>query len=359
MVAMRLYASLSKLKYLDKNYSFKYLFIAFLGIHIPLIGIIVFALISGFKTFSPLVVIECTLAFTLIACAITLWMQNALAQPIIITKNALNEYLIHKVLPTLPTNFKDEVGLLMSNTSIALNELDCLIKDKRDFIYLLSHDLKTPLHNVITLAQLMKDDERNESKEEYLQLIKQSTSQQIQLISTVLNLATSEFGCQANIHAIALEPLINKITNDMAVNLKNKELTVLVDIPSTIMVNVNEELFTMAISNLVTNAIKFSKRDSEIMLRAVEMADYIMIRVIDYGIGFMPGYAPNFEPFTKAGRTGTAGEASSGLGLYFTKKIIAYHGGSLTAESEGEGKGAKFIVKVPKVAASASAKVAA
>jgi methyl-accepting chemotaxis protein len=141
---MRLYTSLSKIKYLDKSYSLKYLFISFLGVHIPLIGIIIFVLVSGIKSMSPAQVIECVLIFTLLACAATLWVQNALAKPIIVTKNALVDYLSTKTLPKLPGTFKDEAGLLMANTNTALYELDNLIKEKRDFIYLLSHDLKTP-----------------------------------------------------------------------------------------------------------------------------------------------------------------------------------------------------------------------
>lgn len=347
---MRLYSSLSKIKYLDKSYSFKYLFISFLGVHIPLIGIIAFVLISGIRSMSPMLVIECVLVFTLLACAITLLVQNTLAQPIIITKNALVDYLGAKKLPQLPVTFKDEVGLLMSHTNTALYELDNLIKEKRDFIYLLSHDLKTPLHNVVTLVQLMQEDLNNASKEEYLHLIKQSTRHQIQMIATVLDLATSDFASLANLSTINLDQVMNRIVKDLQISLRNKGLQVLIDVPLTMRLTVNEDLFCMALTNLVINAIKFSNRNSDIMVRAVEMKDHIMIRVIDYGIGFTASRAPSFEPFFKASRPGTGGEASNGLGLYFTKKIINYHGGSIAAESEGEGKGAKFIIMMPKQA---------
>ncbi|MDT3403979.1 sensor histidine kinase [Mucilaginibacter terrae] len=344
---MRLYTSLSRFKYLDRNYSFKYLFIAFIGVHIPLIGIVTFIALTDFTSLTPGMVIFSTLGFTLIACGITLFMQNALARPIIETKNALVNYLSNKTLPELPTDFKDEAGLLMSNTCTALKELDNLIKEKRDFIYLLSHDLKTPLHNVLTIIHLMKDDINNDSKEEHINLIRQSTQYQLQLITSVLNLATSEFKEGNILQLINLEPLLNKVLKDHAGSLQNKQIQVLADIPENLQVKVNEELFAMALSNLVTNAIKFSTRSSEIMIRAVVMEDHVMIRVIDYGIGFNESKAPSFQPFSKSSRPGTDGESSNGLGLYFTRKIIKYHGGTLVAESEGEGKGAKFIVRLP------------
>lgn len=348
---MRLYTSLSKIKYLEKSYSLKYLFVAFLGIHIPLIGIIVFVLLSGVKSMSPLLIIECVLVFTLIACAITLLIQNALAKPIIITKDALVDYLSTRMLPELHVTYKDEAGLLMSHTNTALHELDNLIKEKRDFIYLLSHDLKTPLHNVITLVQLMQEDDSGASQEEYLHLIKQSTRHQLQMINTILDQATADFASLANPTTINMDQCLNRVVKDLEVSFKNKGLQPLLDVPITMKVTVNEDLFGMALTNLVANAIKYSNRNSDVMIRAVEMEDEVMIRVIDYGIGFNANRAPNFEPFFKASRPGTSGENSNGLGLYFAKKIISYHGGTITAESEGEGKGAKFIIKLPKAAA--------
>jgi len=348
---MRLYTSLSKIKYLDKSYSFKYLFISFLGVHIPLIGIIAFIVISGIKSMLPVQVIEWVLVFTLVACAITLWVQNALAKPIIMTKNALHNYLNNKTLPRLPVIFNDEAGLLMAHTNIALHELDSLIKEKRDFIYLLSHDLKVPLQNVITMVQLMQEDYHNTSKDEYLHLIKQSARHQIQMIDTVLDLATSDFASLANPSTINLEQAMNRIVKDLYISFRNKDLQVLLDMPVTMKLTVNEDLFSMALTNLVLNAIKYSNRNSDIMIRAVEMKDHVMIRVIDYGVGFNAGQAPSFEPFVKPSRPGTSSENANGLGLYFVKKIINYHGGTITAESEGEGKGAKFIIMLPKIAA--------
>lgn len=347
---MRLYTSLSRYKYLDKSYSLKYLFIGFLGIHVPLIGIVLFILLMGRNNYSPSVIIECTLVFTLIACALTLWIQHALTKPIVTTKNALTDYLQHKILPNLPMHFKDEAGVLMHNTSIALHELDGLIKEKRDFIYLLSHDLKTPLHNVLTLTHLMQDDHDNESKEEYLQLIRQSTYNQLQLITNVLNLASSDFTEMASMKSIYLDEVIGNIVGNLSVNLQNKQIAVQINIPSSMQITVNEERFSMAVTNLLTNAIKFSKNDGKINIDAVIKEGYTFIIFTDYGIGFNPKSRPTFEPFTKASRPGTAGESSNGLGLYFTKKIITYHGGTIAAESEGEGKGATFTIKFPFVA---------
>jgi signal transduction histidine kinase len=299
---------------------------------------------------SPMQVIEYVLIFTLLACAVTLYVQNALAKPIILTKNALVDYVGTKTLPQLPSKFKDEAGLLMANTNSTLYELDNLIKEKRDFIYLLSNDLKTPLHNVVTLVQLMQEDYKNESKDEYLHLIKQTTRHQIQMINTVLDLATSDFASLANPTTVNLEQLMNRIVKDLQISFHNKQLQMLLDVPLTMRLTVNEDLFSMALSNLIINAIQFSNRNSDIMLRAVEMEKHIMIRVVDYGIGFSASQAPSFEPFFKASRPGTSGESANGLGLYFTKKIINYHGGTITAESDGEGKGAKFIIKMPKKA---------
>ena len=171
------------------------------------------------------------------------------------------------------------------------------------------------------------------------------------MIDTVLDLATSDFASLANPSTINLEQAMNRIVKDLYISFRNKDLQVLLDMPVTMKLTVNEDLFSMALTNLVLNAIKYSNRNSDIMIRAVEMKDHVMIRVIDYGVGFNAGQAPSFEPFVKPSRPGTSSENANGLGLYFVKKIINYHGGTITAESEGEGKGAKFIIMLPKIAA--------
>ncbi|MCL1827157.1 MAG: ATP-binding protein, partial [Candidatus Cloacimonetes bacterium] len=121
------------------------------------------------------------------------------------------------------------------------------------------------------------------------------------------------------------------------------------DFPETpLFCKINKEKFQNAFDNLCFNSIKFTNAGGTITIKAQEANDMINIHVIDTGIGIEPDMISRlFEKYTKAGRVGTAGEASTGLGLYIVKQIIDMHNGAIEVLSE-VGKGSEFIIKLPK-----------
>src|SRR5690606_12091761 len=114
---MKTYHKLSQVSFL-KKYSYKFLFVAFLGIHIPLLGIIMYALFA--TTISTTTFILITLGLTLGATALTLKVLDALLDPIIKGKNALNAFVQDKTVPDLPTNYTDEVGEMLRNIQFTI-----------------------------------------------------------------------------------------------------------------------------------------------------------------------------------------------------------------------------------------------
>lgn len=148
-----MYERLSALKPLSKSYTFKFLFIAFLGIHIPLIGLIVFTLFKP-DGLDKLSVIGITLVLTLAATGITLFTLNGLLMPLRHSRRALQDYRYQRILPNLPTHYPDEAGQLMHNIQFTLTELNDLLEEKKDLTSLLSHDLRIPLRNVKTFSSL-------------------------------------------------------------------------------------------------------------------------------------------------------------------------------------------------------------
>src|SRR5690606_3769484 len=138
---MRTYHILSQISFL-KKYSYKFLFVAFLGIHIPLLGIIFYALFA--TTISTTNFILITLGLTLAATALTLRILNSLLQPIIKGKVALNDYLEHDKVPKLPITYTDEVGEILKNIQFTIESLDEVDKEKQEIAELMSHDLRTP-----------------------------------------------------------------------------------------------------------------------------------------------------------------------------------------------------------------------
>ena len=134
---MNIYVTLSKVSFLKKSYSNKFLFVAFLGIHIPLIGLI-FTIVFSKQQFSHWTIILFTLMLTLVATFITLLVIKRLIKPISLASRALINYRSNRTLPDLPMQYKDEAGLLMSNIQNTINENEVFLKQKQDLIYLLT-----------------------------------------------------------------------------------------------------------------------------------------------------------------------------------------------------------------------------
>jgi signal transduction histidine kinase len=100
--------------------------------------------------------------------------------------------------------------------------------------------------------------------------------------------------------------------------------------------------------NLLTNAVKFTPRDGSIDVSILQDATHVTVVVRDTGIGFPPAFRPHmFERFRQAESGTTRPHGGLGLGLSIAHHIVEMHGGSIEAESAGEGKGATFSVRLP------------
>lgn len=146
-----LYGKLSKLPFLRMRYSGKFLFVAFIGIHIPLI-IIVLITVTGFFSFTKETMLTACLAATLAASALTLYFLNQLLWPLHKAKDALERYLTHQELPNLPTQFEDEAGILLKQLQQTLEQQNQLLDEKKDTIQLLSHNAQLPFEQFSQLS---------------------------------------------------------------------------------------------------------------------------------------------------------------------------------------------------------------
>jgi signal transduction histidine kinase len=345
---MNLYKNLSKIKFLKKSYVSKFLFVAFLGIHIPLIGLIVFILYFN-DSCSPATIFILTLVLTLIATAITLIVLKNLMKPIEVMSKALDDYRNSKILPNLPQEFSDEAGKLMSNLQSTINENEVLLQNKQDLIFLLSHDLKNYIDNASSLARVISEDEVSDITKNYAELIVESTNKQTAFVEKFISfLQEEEKIMKQEIQIIDFE--INQIAESLqehfSQKLSAKKLDLIIEKNlEQACLKIDKELLFRVLSNLIGNAIKFSFPEGKIILSFQKQQHYLMITVQDDGIGFENSKSELlFEKFTKMGRRGTLDEKSTGIGLYLSKQIIKKFGGNFTAQSEGINTGSKFTV---------------
>lgn len=230
----------------------------------------------------------------------------------------------------------------------AYNEL-AKNKEERDRILnVVAHDLRSPLSGISGISKIMLADNRGvENSKEMFRLIEQSAESTLRLISDLMqtNLNSVE---DYQPKVIELNKLVQESLQMLVFSAKEKEIIIETNISKQpIMVNADKDKIDRVISNLVANAIKFSKRGDIIQVSLHNRNGNAEIIVKDNGIGIPTELQGKvFDLFTTAKRKGTAGEKSYGLGLAICKKIIEVHNGNIYVESK-EAKGSSFIVQLP------------
>lgn len=218
--------------------------------------------------------------------------------------------------------------------------------EQQRILRVVAHDLRTPIAAISMLTDILLRDKDESTRIEMTELIKTSANNSLNLISEILEATSGEET------ALAKAPVdINQLVHDCAEVLKFKaaekeQVISLHLLPEKKMVSINEEKIWRVITNLITNAIKFSTIGAEINIRVIDAANKVTIAVIDQGIGIPETLQPRvFDMFTQAKRKGTAGEKPYGLGLSICKHIVEAHEGKIWFESI-EGKGTSFFIEL-------------
>jgi len=350
---MRIYKSLSRICFLKNSYSLKFLFIAFLGIHIPLISLIIF-FVSNKELMNGENMLWYTLLITLIASAITLAILRKLVAPITHTSKFLEEYRKNRLLINLPYNYTDEAGILMRNIQDTVTKNILLANEKTELITLLSHDLKNYASNPELLAKLIIDEDNLQEIKNYATLIVEFTKQQVSFLESFIFLLKTEDILLKHVEESTIMP-IEKILKDIAEEnnqkIQSKECSLKIISPlKNLHTNFDENLLKSVLTNLVDNAFKFSNPKGLIEIIVQDNPYNYEIIVQDNGIGFAPTQADKiFEKFTKMSRLGTKGELSTGIGLYLCKTIVQKFNGTITATSKGQNMGSTFTISLNKL----------
>ncbi|MEL1241446.1 sensor histidine kinase [Flavobacterium flavipallidum] len=345
---MRFYEKLSTIGFLKKSYAFKFLFVAFIGIHIPLIGILFFVLFAK-NNFTPASLLVFSLVMTLLATGVTLAVLKKLIRPIELASKALQDYKLKRKVTDLPIHYSDEAGLLLFNIHDSILESEAFIAEKQDLIYLLSHDLKTFAGNPKSLATMILETNPSEFVKELAELICESSSEQFSYIENFIKMLREQdliLKTNLELRKVDIGKIIQTVESQLSQNALAKNIKLVYNLQlTTAELIIDQELLLRIIYNLMSNAIKFSFPNSEIEICSYKVEKQIFIEVKDHGIGFHENDKSKlFDKFTKMSRLGTFKEASTGVGLYLCKQIVERNNGHLTAYSEGKNKGAVFTI---------------
>ncbi|WP_439516165.1 sensor histidine kinase [Sediminibacterium sp.] len=343
------YRFFSKPGFLSTNYTMKFLFIAFIGVHIPLI-VLIMAIAFHWISLEGWNIIAVALLATLVATAGTLYLLRGLLWPLHEAKKALSDYTGKKIIPTLPLHYTDEAGQLLQQVQLTIDSMDGLLRERKDLLALLSHDLRTAFAQMSHIGALIQTEKNQDTIQHYGLLVHKTATEQLRFIEDmVMILEGGNEENQSHVYeSIKIEQVIGLAIDAQHISGLSKQIQVLKHHIPDVSVKCNLRLLSQAISNIIGNAIKFSHRGGEVIIKVHLFSGHIHILIADKGVGFESGKAELiFQKFTSEGQSGTEGEISAGIGLYLTRKIIQNHGGMIAAFSEGINKGAVFTIQLP------------
>jgi len=229
--------------------------------------------------------------------------------------------------------------MLAGLAGYALNRQMRVQELKSSSLETVAHELRTPLASMRVLLDtlLAKTGELAKPTAEYVELISNENARLIHLTESFLTLARLERGgCRNERRAIAPAELFGAALETVWARVGESHQEVRVEVPR---VMVDKDAVTVALSNLIDNAMKYSNGEKEITLRAVRENGGVEFQVIDRGIGIARAEQKRiFERFYQVNQTLARTHEGCGLGLSIVKSIVNAHGGKIkVASREGEG----------------------
>jgi two-component system sensor histidine kinase VicK len=219
-----------------------------------------------------------------------------------------------------------------------------------------AHDLKSPIYNIRTLSRfLQKQLEKQravpdpQQSPQYLAMIKEACEKAYRIIEDLLLVGELESsGYSLPKQNTDLNTFLESQVALFRVTAQQKGVAIQVQLPiEPIFAPVHPQKLARVVDNLLSNAVKFTHPGGQITLSLQQAAKKAILQVRDTGVGIPPSLQSSvFEKFTKANRSGTQGETTTGLGLFIAKQIVEWHHGMIWLESQ-EGEGTTFYVELP------------
>jgi PAS domain S-box-containing protein len=239
---------------------------------------------------------------------------------------------------------------LLTEEQKAREEAERANQAKDDFLAILSHELRAPLNPILGWAQLLQIRTFDKIKTaEALATIERSARSQAKLIDDLLDVAKILRG-KLNLEAVPtnLVLVIASALHGAKLAAEAKSIQILSFLPSAIFVSGDRIRLQQVIWNLLSNAIKFTPSHGRVDIRLERTGGMVQITVCDTGKGIDHHFLRHiFEPFRQEDSSTTRKYGGLGLGLAISRTLVEAHGGTISADSQGEGKGATFTVKLP------------
>ena len=237
---------------------------------------------------------------------------------------------------------------LMEKVQHSVDQKFQLDRMKSDFIAIASHELRTPLGLVLGHSTFLREVVQVEYRPQ-LDIIIRNAMRLKEIIDRIADIDNVQRGvASVRAHSISIKHLVEETLETFETEAQQKRLTLRSDTGSQdLLVEGDSAKITIALSNLVKNAITFTNPGGHVFIIAESIPGYVKVSVIDDGIGVPVGDLPHiFDRFYQVESHLTRKHGGMGLGLAVAKVMVEMHGGRIWAESV-EGKGSNFTFLLP------------
>lgn len=240
---------------------------------------------------------------------------------------------------------------LLVREQTARAEIERASQLKDEFLAMLSHELRTPLNAVLGYANLLNSGGLTEERTRHaIQAIQRNAQAQARLVESLLDLSRVMAGkLELDLERVALPQIVEAAVDVIRPEADAKGIGLEVDVPASELALVGDAgRLQQVFWNLLSNAVKFTPRDGRISIRMTRNDSQARVEITDTGQGITPDFLPYvFDRFKQAQARKRRSPAGLGLGLALVREMVQAHGGTVTADSRGDGQGSTFTVNLP------------
>ena len=244
---------------------------------------------------------------------------------------------------------RDREGLLLREKQARL-EAEAAARARDEFVALVSHELRTPINAVLGWAEMLRRSGSSDGAflSQALEVIERNGRAQAQLINDLLDISRITTGkLEIDTRPVELSTVIRAAIDVVRPEADSKQIELQAKLASganQVMGDLNR--LQQVMWNLLSNAVKFTPHGGRVEIRLMRLDSHFEVTVSDSGKGIRGDFLPCvFERFSQA--NAVRGQGGLGLGLAIARQIVELHGGTIEAESPGEGLGSTFRVKLP------------
>jgi len=229
-------------------------------------------------------------------------------------------------------------------------EAEIASRAKDEFLAMVSHELRTPLNAILGWTVMLQGHPLTAELARGLSIIERNARAQAKLVEDVLDISRIISGKLAlNLGPTRVSDVVSASIETVTPAADAKDISLVSSLPdNSLTITADAGRVQQIVWNLLSNAVKFTPKGGQISVNAERRGSTVIIAVEDTGEGIPASALPFvFEPFQQADVSTTRRHGGLGLGLAIVKQLVVAHGGTVDVKSEGQGKGATFVVNLP------------